>query len=146
MMGKIFSVLMEMVPVSCIMDNNILIQPQDNKPCSKAKKIAILAAIVPIRKPSDVRREIMPYEEISQFTTHGSVFQKTPDVLYFYCAMRPDYPHKIFPDSRNHFFLLMETLAMIPPFPDTCAEVCATAEALATRCQRWRKGEYCDAR
>ena len=26
--------------------------------------------------------------------------------------MRPDYPHKIFTDSRNHFFLLMETLAM----------------------------------
>jgi hypothetical protein len=26
--------------------------------------------------------------------------------------MRPDYPHKIFPDFRNHFFLLMETLAM----------------------------------
>jgi hypothetical protein len=28
--------------------------------------------------------------------------------------MRPDYPHKTFPDSRNHFFLLMETLAMMP--------------------------------
>lgn len=28
--------------------------------------------------------------------------------------MRPDYPHKIFSDFRNHFFLLMETLAMIP--------------------------------
>jgi hypothetical protein len=27
--------------------------------------------------------------------------------------MRPDYPHKIFPDSRNHFFLLMEMLAML---------------------------------
>jgi len=26
--------------------------------------------------------------------------------------MRPDYAHKIFPDFRNHFFLLMETLAM----------------------------------
>ena len=26
--------------------------------------------------------------------------------------MRPDYPHKIFPDFRNHFYLLMETLAM----------------------------------
>jgi len=26
--------------------------------------------------------------------------------------MLPDYPHKIFPDLRNHFFLLMETLAM----------------------------------
>lgn len=26
--------------------------------------------------------------------------------------MRPDYPHKIFPDVRSHFFLLMETLAM----------------------------------
>jgi len=26
--------------------------------------------------------------------------------------MRPDYPHKIFPDFRSHFFLLMETLAM----------------------------------
>jgi hypothetical protein len=26
--------------------------------------------------------------------------------------MQPDYPHKIFPDLRNHFFLLMETLAM----------------------------------
>lgn len=26
--------------------------------------------------------------------------------------MRPDYPHKIFPDFRKHFFLLMETLAM----------------------------------
>ena len=39
---------------------------------------------------------------------------KTQDVLYFYRAMRPDYPHKTFPDSRNHFFLLMETLAMMP--------------------------------
>jgi hypothetical protein len=28
--------------------------------------------------------------------------------------MRPDYPHKTFPDSRNRFFLLMEALAMIP--------------------------------
>jgi hypothetical protein len=28
--------------------------------------------------------------------------------------MRPDYPHKVFPDSRNHFFLLMEALAMMP--------------------------------
>jgi hypothetical protein len=26
--------------------------------------------------------------------------------------MRPDYSHKIFPDFRDHFFLLMETLAM----------------------------------
>jgi len=26
--------------------------------------------------------------------------------------MSPDYPHKIFLDFRNHFFLLMETLAM----------------------------------
>jgi hypothetical protein len=26
--------------------------------------------------------------------------------------MLPDYPHKIFPDFRDHFFLLMETLAM----------------------------------
>jgi hypothetical protein len=26
--------------------------------------------------------------------------------------MRPDYPHKLFADFRNHFFLLMETLAM----------------------------------
>jgi hypothetical protein len=26
--------------------------------------------------------------------------------------MLPDYPHKIFPDLRDHFFLLMETLAM----------------------------------
>ena len=26
--------------------------------------------------------------------------------------MRPDYPHKTFLDFRNHFFLLMETLAM----------------------------------
>ena len=39
---------------------------------------------------------------------------KPTDVLYFYRAMVPDYPHKIFPDSRNHFFLLMETLAMMP--------------------------------
>jgi len=28
--------------------------------------------------------------------------------------MRPDYPHKIFSDFRDHFFLLMETLAMDP--------------------------------
>jgi hypothetical protein len=41
-------------------------------------------------------------------------FKKHQDVLYFYRAMRPDYPHKTFPDSRNHFFLLMETLAMMP--------------------------------
>jgi hypothetical protein len=27
--------------------------------------------------------------------------------------MLPDYPHKIFPDERNHFELLMETLAML---------------------------------
>jgi hypothetical protein len=26
--------------------------------------------------------------------------------------MRPDYPHKLFADQRNHFNLLMETLAM----------------------------------
>jgi hypothetical protein len=26
--------------------------------------------------------------------------------------MRPDYPHKLFADHRNHFNLLMETLAM----------------------------------
>lgn len=26
--------------------------------------------------------------------------------------MRPDYPHKIFADHRDHFNLLMETLAM----------------------------------
>ena len=29
-------------------------------------------------------------------------------------AVRPDYAHKIFPDLRDHFFLLMETLAMRP--------------------------------
>ena len=28
--------------------------------------------------------------------------------------MLPDYPHKVFGDKRNHFELLMETLAMIP--------------------------------
>jgi hypothetical protein len=26
--------------------------------------------------------------------------------------MLPDYPHKLFSDKRNHFELLMETLAM----------------------------------
>ena len=26
--------------------------------------------------------------------------------------MRPDYPHKLFNDHRDHFNLLMETLAM----------------------------------
>jgi hypothetical protein len=26
--------------------------------------------------------------------------------------MLPDYPHKLFSDERNHFELLMETLAM----------------------------------
>ena len=26
--------------------------------------------------------------------------------------MRPDYPHKLFPDHRNNYFLLMETLAV----------------------------------
>jgi hypothetical protein len=26
--------------------------------------------------------------------------------------MLPDYPHKLFADKRNHFELLMETLAM----------------------------------
>jgi hypothetical protein len=26
--------------------------------------------------------------------------------------MLPDYPHKLFGDKRNHFELLMETLAM----------------------------------
>jgi len=30
----------------------------------------------------------------------------------FSIPMRPDYAHKIFSDFRNHFFLLMETLAM----------------------------------
>jgi len=35
------------------------------------------------------------------------------DIFYFYIVkMRPDYPHKLFSDFRNHFFLLMETLAM----------------------------------
>jgi hypothetical protein len=29
--------------------------------------------------------------------------------------MRPDYAHKIFPDERNHFELLMETLAIDNP-------------------------------
>ena len=29
--------------------------------------------------------------------------------------MRPDYPHKLFTDHRNHFNLLMETLAMDTP-------------------------------
>jgi len=33
--------------------------------------------------------------------------------------MRPDYPHKIFPDFRSHFFLLMETLA-IDGVPISC--------------------------
>jgi len=28
--------------------------------------------------------------------------------------MLPDYPHKLFADKRNHFELLMETLAMQP--------------------------------
>jgi len=26
--------------------------------------------------------------------------------------MRPDYPHKLFTDQRNHFNLLMETLTI----------------------------------
>jgi hypothetical protein len=26
--------------------------------------------------------------------------------------MRPDYPHKLFSDQRNRYFLLMETLAI----------------------------------
>jgi len=26
--------------------------------------------------------------------------------------MRPDYPHKLFADQRNDYFLLMETLAI----------------------------------
>jgi hypothetical protein len=26
--------------------------------------------------------------------------------------MRPDYPHKLFKDQRNDYYLLMETLAM----------------------------------
>jgi hypothetical protein len=29
--------------------------------------------------------------------------------------MLPDYPHKLFSDKRNHFELLMETLAMHNP-------------------------------
>ena len=29
--------------------------------------------------------------------------------------MLPDYPHKLFTDKRNHFELLMETLAMRTP-------------------------------
>ena len=29
--------------------------------------------------------------------------------------MLPDYPHKLFSDKRNHFELLMETLAMYTP-------------------------------
>ena len=32
-------------------------------------------------------------------------------------AMRPDYPHKIFSDQRNNYFLLMETLAIDTPNP-----------------------------
>ena len=31
--------------------------------------------------------------------------------------MLPDYPHKLFTDKRNHFELLMETLAMRTPNP-----------------------------
>lgn len=31
--------------------------------------------------------------------------------------MLPDYPHKLFPDKRNEFVLLMETLAMDTPKP-----------------------------
>jgi hypothetical protein len=31
--------------------------------------------------------------------------------------MLPDYPHKLFSDKRNHFELLMETLAMHTPIP-----------------------------
>ena len=31
--------------------------------------------------------------------------------------MLPDYPHKLFTDKRNHFELLMETLAMTPNPP-----------------------------
>jgi hypothetical protein len=31
--------------------------------------------------------------------------------------MLPDYPHKLFADKRNHFELLMETLAMYNPQP-----------------------------
>lgn len=31
--------------------------------------------------------------------------------------MQPDYPHKLFPDERSHFELLMETLAMDTSIP-----------------------------
>src|SRR5258705_705699 len=36
------------------------------------------------------------------------------DTIFYsnFTIMRPDYPHKLFNDHRNHFNLLMETLAM----------------------------------
>jgi len=45
--------------------------------------------------------------------SHAQFGFQLPNFLFnFTEQMRPDYPHKIFPDFRNHFFLLMETLAM----------------------------------
>jgi hypothetical protein len=34
------------------------------------------------------------------------------EILYFYKAMLPDYPHKIFADRRVNYCMLMVTLAM----------------------------------
>jgi len=31
--------------------------------------------------------------------------------MFYFCDMRPDYPCKSFTDKRQHYFLLMETLA-----------------------------------
>jgi hypothetical protein len=56
--------------------------------------------------------------KLKQFQIQGwnsiTTYKQAQDLIffYFYIQMRPDYPHKIFPDFRNHFFLLMETLAM----------------------------------
>ena len=41
-------------------------------------------------------------------------FEKHQDVFVLLSCNASRLSHKTFPDSRNHFFLLMETLAMMP--------------------------------
>jgi hypothetical protein len=45
--------------------------------------------------------------------------------------MLPDYPHKLFGDKRNHFELLMETLAMNRSPKPSCFALPAITEWLS---------------
>jgi hypothetical protein len=59
-----------------------------------------------------VKISIMVFDDFNIFKLPDASYVPTINFFIFTFRMRPDYPHKIFPDIRNHFFLLMETLAM----------------------------------